>query len=59
MAVQLILVQFVEVRILVGQQETPRDSEGFCFSRKREELALLSGRGKQNHSGEAGMGSLV
>ena len=31
MAVQLILVQFVEVRILVGQQVTRDVCRGFCF----------------------------
>jgi hypothetical protein len=41
MAVQLILVQFVEVRILVGQQRTPRIARGFVLS--GSEASLLAG----------------
>ena len=39
MVVRQILVLFVEVRILVGQQETRNASCGFCFIRYRSEIA--------------------
>jgi hypothetical protein len=58
MAVQLILVQFVEVRILVGQQVAPRESEGFCFLRTRSELARESGRKNKTSPASAGRGHL-
>jgi hypothetical protein len=47
MAVQLILVQFVEVRILVGQQVTLSKAEGIFLSGSVE--SLLSGAdGRKN-----------
>ena len=54
MAVQLILVQFVEVRILVGQRVAPRDSEGFCFFWTRAELARASGQENKTRTAKPG-----
>ena len=51
MVVRQILVLFVEVRILVGQQETPRKARGFVFSGSvKERSELYEREGARNEA---------
>ena len=58
MAVQLILVQFVEVRILVGQQVTSKLRFEVLFFWERGELARQSGHENKTSPAPAGRGHL-